>query len=231
MRILIVEDEKELAESLKEGLIMSNYAVDVAYDGEEGQALLDINDYDLLLLDLNLPKKDGIEVLQQLRKSNSNIKVLILSARDSVDDKVLGLDSGANDYLAKPFHFKELLARIRNLLRIDFKTQDQNITINEVTLNRSKKEVYVGDKKIELRSKEYGILEYLMVHSPRYVTQEELLEHVWDENADPFTSSVRVYVSYLRKKLSNYIVDYDFIERAQWKGYRVREHREDNNEN
>ena len=231
MRILIVEDEKELAESLKEGLIMSNYAVDVAYDGEEGQALLDINDYDLLLLDLNLPKKDGIEVLQQLRKSNSNIKVLILSARDSVDDKVLGLDSGANDYLAKPFHFKELLARIRNLLRIDFKTQDQNITINEVTLNRSKKEVYIWDKKIELRSKEYGILEYLMVHSPRYVTQEELLEHVWDENADPFTSSVRVYVSYLRKKLSNYIVDYDFIERAQWKGYRVREHREDNNEN
>ena len=231
MRILIIEDEKELADSLKEGLMLSNYAVDVAYDGEEGQSLLSINNYDLLLLDLNLPKIDGIEILQELRKKNSSIKVLILSARDSVDDKVLGLDNGANDYLAKPFHFKELLARIRNLLRIDFKTQDQSITINEVTLNMSKREVYVKGEKIELRSKEYGILEYLMVHSPRYVSQEELLEHVWDENADPFTSSVRVYVSYLRKKLSKYITNYDFIERAQWKGYRVREHKEDNDEN
>ena len=232
MRILIVEDEKELAESLKEGLILSNYAVDVAYDGEEGLSLLQINSYDLLILDINLPKVNGFQVLETLRKTNNTIKVLILSARDSVDDKVLGLDNGANDYLAKPFHLKELLARIRNLLRINYKTQDQIIKIKDVTLNVSTREVFIKDKKIELRPKEFGILEYLMVNSPRFVSQEELLEHVWDENADPFTSSVRVYVSYLRKKLSLYLDDKDFIERAQWKGYRIKEDKEEiNNEN
>lgn len=221
MRILIIEDEKDLRESLKEGLELSSYAVDTAEDGAEGLELLHINNYDLLVLDLNLPKIDGIEVLQELRKSNNSIKVLILSARDSVEDKVKGLDLGANDYLAKPFHFKELLARVRNLLRINFETKSNILTIGEVSLNTNTKEVFVNNNKVELMPKEFGILEYLMNNSPRYITQEELIEHVWDENADPFSSSVRVYVSYLRKKLSPYLQNQDYIERAQWKGYRI----------
>ena len=230
MRILIIEDEKDLRESLKEGLELSSYAVDSAEDGAEGLELLNINNYDLLILDLNLPKIDGIEVLQELRKSNTTLKVLILSARDSVEDKVKGLDLGANDYLSKPFHFKELLARARNLLRINFETKSNLITINEVSLNTNTKEVFVNNNKVTLMPKEFGILEYLMTHSPRYITQEELIEHVWDENADPFSASVRVYVSYLRKKLSPYLKNQDFIERAQWKGYRIVEKSENQGE-
>lgn len=227
MRILVVEDEKELQTALKEGLVLSSYAVDTADDGMEALSLLNINSYDLLLLDLNLPKLNGIEVLKQLRKTNPSIKVLVLSARDSVDDKVLGLDEGANDYLVKPFHFKELLARIRNLLRINYKIEDNIIKCQEVSLNCTTKEVFVNGHKVSLMPKEFGILEYLMIHSPRYISQEELIEHVWDENADPFSSSVRVYVSYLRKKLSPYLINKDLIERAQWRGYRIRKNQDD----
>lgn len=231
MRILVIEDEKDLRESLKEGLTLSNYAVDTAADGEEGLELLNVNKYDLLVLDLNLPKIDGIEVLKELRKTNSTIKVLILSARDTVEDKVQGLDDGANDYLSKPFHFKELLARIRNLLRINYETKSNIIQCQEVEINSTTKEVFVNGTKVDLMPKEFGILEYLMVNSPRFVSQEELLEHVWDENADPFSSSVRVYVSYLRKKLSPYLINQDFIERAQWRGYRIKKNKDDEDEN
>lgn len=228
MRILVIEDEDELRNALKEGLTLSKYAVDTARDGLEGLELMDINSYDLVLLDLNLPKIDGMDVLREIRKTNSTIKILILSARDSIENKVLGLDEGANDYLTKPFHFQELLARIRNLLRINFETKDNIIQCQEVRLNTTTKEVFVKDHKVSLMPKEFGILEYLMVNSPRYVSQEELLEHVWDENADPFSSSVRVYVSYLRKKLSPYLDNQDLIERAQWKGYRIKKNKDDN---
>ncbi len=152
---------------------------------------------------------------------------MILSAREGVEDRVRGLDCGANDYLIKPFHFSELLARIRSLLRRRFETEQSILTCQNVSLLRNTQEVLIGDKAVPLMPKEYGILEYLMSNANRYVTQEELLEHVWDENADPFTSSVRVYVSFLRKKLSPYLNSAVFIESAPSKGYMIRKEAED----
>lgn len=222
MRILIIEDEKELREDLEDGLKLSGYAVDSAEDGELGWEMLTINQYDLLLLDLNLPYVDGMDILKRVRTTDPNLKILILSARDGIEDRVDGLDYGANDYLVKPFHFAELLARIRSLLRRRFETEQNVLTCQNISINRNTQEVFVGEKMLQLMPKEYGILEYLMTNADRYVTQEELLEHVWDENADPFTTSVRVYVSYLRKKLSPYVDATKFIESAPSRGYMIR---------
>lgn len=227
MRILVIEDETELREALEEGLRMSGYAVDGASDGEAGWEMLTIYQYDLLLLDLNLPSIDGMEILRRIRATNSDLRILILSAREGIEDRVGGLDCGANDYLIKPFHFSELLARIRSLLRRRFETEQSILTCQNVSLLRNTQEVLIGDKAVPLMPKEYGILEYLMSNANRYVTQEELLEHVWDENADPFTSSVRVYVSFLRKKLSPYLNSAVFIESAPSKGYMIRKEAED----
>ena len=222
MRILVIEDEQELRNDLQMGLQMVGYAVDTAADGEEALALCQINSYDLLLLDLNLPRIDGMEVLRILRSRDRDLKVLILSARDGIEDRVEGLDSGANDYLVKPFHFAELLARIRGLLRRKFETAPSLLTWGPLVLDQSRGEVTVSGQKIPLRPKEYGILQYLLLNPDRYVSQEELLEHIWDENADPFTGSVRVYISYLRKKLAPFLGDAVLIESAPARGYRIR---------
>ena len=222
MRILVIEDEQELRNDLQMGLHMMGYAVDTAADGQEALDQYAVNDYDLLLLDLNLPEVDGMEVLQRVRSQDPHMKILILSARDTVEDRVEGLDTGANDYLVKPFHFAELLARIRGLLRRKFETSPSILNWGPVMLNQGTGEVTVNGQKIELRPKEYGILQYLLLNSDRYVSQEELLEHIWDENADPFTGSVRVYVSYLRKKLAPYLGDRVLIESAPARGYRIR---------
>ncbi|MGI5977083.1 MAG: response regulator transcription factor [Candidatus Limivicinus sp.] len=222
MRILIIEDEEELRLDLQLGLKTMDYAVDTADDGFKGLTMLEENSYDLLILDLNLPEIDGMEVLRRLRKEDRNIKILILSARDAVEDRVAGLDTGANDYLVKPFHFAELLARIRGLLRRNFETASNIISCRSVTLDRSSHEVRANGNTVELRPKEYGILEYLMSNAGRYVSQEELLEHIWDENADPFTGSVRVYMSYLRKKLAPFLNGETLIESAPTKGYIIR---------
>ena len=225
MRILVIEDEQDLREDLVDGLQMSGYAVDSAEDGQLGWELLEVNRYDLLILDLNLPLLDGMEILRQVRQKDHDLRILILSARDAVEDRVEGLDCGANDYLIKPFHFAELLARIRGLLRRRFETEESLIICQAVSLNQNTRGVFVGGKALQLMPKEYGILEYLMLHADRFVSQEELLEHVWDENADPFTSSVRVYVSYLRRKLSEYPEGVDLIESAPSKGYMIRKER------
>ena len=222
MRILVIEDEQELRRDLEMGLHMIGYAVDSAADGQEALDLYAVNSYDLLLLDLNLPKVDGMEVLHTIRSRDQDVKILILSARDTVEDRVEGLDAGSNDYLVKPFHFEELLARIRGLLRRKFETAPSCLCCGPVSLDQSTGEVTVAGHPVVLRPKEYGILHYLMMHPNRYVSQEELLEHVWDENADPFTASVRVYVSYLRKKLAPFLREPDFILSAPSKGYMVR---------
>ena len=222
MRILVIEDEQELRKDLQMGLHMMGYAVDTAADGQEALDLCEVNDYDLLLLDLNLPEVDGMEVLRRIRTRDPQIRVLILSARDTVEDRVEGLDTGANDYLVKPFHFAELLARIRGLLRRKFETAPSILTCGPVTLDQGTGEVRVNGQKVDLRPKEYGILQYLLLNPDRYVSQEELLEHIWDENADPFTGSVRVYVSYLRKKLAPHLGDRVLIESAPARGSRIR---------
>jgi len=201
MRILVVEDEKKVASFIAKGLTEESYAVDVAYDGEEGVFMALENDYDLIVLDLMLPKLDGMEILRKIRDSGKDVPVLILTAKDSVEDIVAGLEGGSDDYLTKPFAFAELLARIRALLR---RSQEQKITTlkaGDLTLNPLTREVKRGDRKIELTSKEYALLEYFMRNVNKVLTRTLISEHVWNYEFDPLTNVVDVYVNYLRKKI------------------------------
>ena len=201
MRILVTEDEKDLADALAKGLERQGYAVDIAYDGEESLRLAEVNDYDLLILDLNLPKLDGMEVCRRLRDSGSSIGILMLTARDGLDSRVDGLDIGADDYLVKPFHFPELLARVRSILRREGEHRKPILRTGELVLDPNTVRASVGDNQVVLTAKEFGILEYLMRNVGRVVSQEELLEHVWSEDANLFTQSIKVHINNLRKKL------------------------------
>jgi DNA-binding response OmpR family regulator len=201
MRILVTEDEKDLADALAKGLERQGYAVDVAYDGEESLRLTEVNDYDLLILDLNLPKVDGMEVCQRLRDSGSSIGILMLTARAGLDSRVNGLDMGADDYLVKPFHFPELLARVRSILRREGEHRKPILRTGDLMLDPNTIRAAVRDTQITLTAKEFGILEYLMRNVGRVVSQEELLEHVWSEDANLFTQSIKVHINNLRKKL------------------------------
>jgi heavy metal response regulator len=201
MRILVVEDEKKVASFIKKGLEEENYAVDIAYDGEEGLVLAKINEYDLVLLDIMLPKLDGMEVLRQIRGNGSGVPILMLTAKDAVEDIVSGLDSGSDDYLTKPFSFAELLARVRALLRRKTKEKTDLLTIGDLILSTSTHRVKRGGKEIELTAKEYALLEYLMRNPNRILTRTLITEHVWDYHFDPSTNVIDVYVNYLRKKI------------------------------
>ena len=195
MHLLVIEDERALCETIVRSLRRLAYSVDYCYDGEKALELLGVERYDLVLLDLNLPGKDGMTVLRTLRR------VLILSARGEVEDKVEGLDAGANDYLAKPFHLAELEARIRSLTLRQFTQQAVLLTCGELTFDTRSRTAAVNGQPLTLTRKETGILEYLMVHQGRPVSQEELMEHVWDNSVDSFSNSIRVHISALRKKL------------------------------
>jgi len=201
LKLLIVEDENALLKALVKGFTNLGYAVDFACDGEQALEFFFGNSYSLVVLDLNLPKLDGLEVLREIRNENNIVPVLILSARTEVDDKILGLDKGANDYLAKPFHFKELEARVRALVRRDFKTADTEIKCGSLTLDTALRKVLCGDKEISLTKKEYGILEYLMLNKGRIVSGEELIEAVWESDADAFSNAFKVHINAIRKKL------------------------------
>ncbi len=202
MRILIVEDEKDLADALAKGLNRQGYAMDVAYDGEEALRLAEVNSYDLIILDLNLPKVDGVEVCRRIRASGSPTGILMLTGRSSPDDRVKGLDQGADDYLIKPFHFPELLARVRAILRREAETRKVILRTGNIVLDPNALKAYVRDSEVALTAKEFGILEYLMRNVGRVVSQEELLEHVWNEDANLFTQTIKVHINNLRKKLS-----------------------------
>lgn len=206
MKILVVEDEYALQTALAAGLKKKGYEVDCASDGQEALDMYFEFTYDLVVLDLNLPKLDGIEVLKEIRLDNELAKVIILSARSEIDDKVIGLDLGANDYLAKPFQFKELDARIRALLRRDFVSVDSKLIINDIVIDTAKKQVYRNDVLIDLTKKEYGILEYLSLNRKRIVSSEELIEHVWGSDVDPFISSIKVHLNSLRKKIGEEVI-------------------------
>lgn len=201
MRILVVEDEVDLQEAIAEGLRLDGYAVDTCGDGATAYELLYVEDYDLVILDLNLPELDGLTVLENIREEKPELKVLILSARSTVSDKVRGLDLGANDYLAKPFDFEELEARIRSLLRRRFIQEDPCPQCGELELNLSTRTAQVGGEALPLTKKEFALLEYLMLHQDRVVSQEELMEHVWDAQVDSFSGVIRVHMASLRKKL------------------------------
>jgi len=202
MRILVTEDEKDLADALATGLRRQGYAVDIAYDGEQALLLTEVNSYDLIILDLNLPKVDGIEVCSTLRSSGSSTGILMLTARSSLDDRVKGLDEGADDYLMKPFHFPELLARVRAILRREGESRKPILRTGDLVLDPNALRASVRDTPVTLTAKEFGILEYLMRNVGRVVSQEELLEHVWGEDANAFTQSIKVHMNNLRKKLN-----------------------------
>ena len=201
MHILVVEDERALCETIVRSLRRLAYSVDFCYDGNKAIQLLGVERYDLVLLDLNLPGADGMTVLRTLRQNDRDTKVLILSARSEVADKVEGLDAGANDYLAKPFHLEELEARIRNLTRRQFTQYDVVLACGELSFDTKTRIAVAGGQELSLTRKEIGILEYLLLNQGRPVSQEELLDHVWDNSVDNFSNSIRVHISALRKKL------------------------------
>ena len=201
MKILVVEDEERLLESIREGLTHSGYVVDTALDGEEGSFMAFTNDYDLIILDINLPKKDGFEILKEIRERDREVNIIMLTALSDVDDRVRGFDLGANDYVLKPFHFEELKARIRSLLRRQTTIKDAVIETSGISFDTTKRTFSIDGEILRLTAKEAGILEYLFFNLGRYVTTEELMEHVWNDEVDLFSNVVRVHMSALRKKL------------------------------
>lgn len=201
MRILVVEDEKKVASFIKKGLTEESYAVDVANDGEAGLEMATTTTYDLIILDLMLPKVDGFQIVEGLRSKKIETPILILTARDQVDDRVRGLDLGADDYIAKPFAFTELLARVRALLRRAGGTRAATLKVDDLSLDPVTREVRRDDKKIDLTAKEYALLEFFMRNKDKILTRTIISEHVWDINFDSMTNIVDVYVNHLRNKL------------------------------
>ena len=220
MHILVVEDERILCETIARSLKRLAYSVDCCYDGITAMQMLADDNFDLVVLDLNLPGADGMTVLRTLRKTDRDTKVLILSARSEVSDKVDGLDAGANDYLAKPFHLAELEARIRSLTLRQFTQQDVLLSCGDLTFDTRARSASVKGQALALTRKETGILEYLMVHQGRPVSQEELMDHVWDNSVDSFSNSIRVHISALRKKLRA-VLGYDPIRNRIGEGYEI----------
>lgn len=218
MRVLVVEDEKSLCESIAKGLRLDGYEVDTVFDGTEASEVISSDSFDLIILDLNLPGMDGMDILKNMRASDNETNVLILSARGGLNDKIEGLDSGANDYLCKPFHFEELEARVRSLTRR--RTVQNNIVLEcgEITLNTKTRTAFAKGEELSLTRKELAILEYLILHRGRPVSQEELIEHIWDGSVDSFSNSIRVHISALRKKIRTSL-SYDPITNKVGQGY------------
>jgi heavy metal response regulator len=218
MRILVVEDERKISEFLKKGLKGEGYAVDIASDGEQGQFLAGTEEYDLLILDLRLPKMDGITLCRKLREEKFAAPILMLTVRDSVKDKVLGLNSGADDYLTKPFDFEELLARVRALLRKRGATEPTRLQVDDLVIDLLGHTVSRASKPIPLSAKEFSLLEYLMRNTGVVVSRAMIAEHVWDVNFDSFTNVIDVSINHLRSK-----VDRDFekklIQTVRGRGY------------
>lgn len=201
MHILIVEDEKKVAAFIKKGLEEETYAVDVAYDGEEGLYMASEGQFDLIILDLMLPKIDGLEVLTRVRDKGIDTAILLLTAKDSVEDKVTGLNKGADDYLTKPFAFSELLARVRSLLRRGKGDTKTELQVGDLTLDLVSHNVKRNEVEMELTGKEYSLLEYFMRNEGKVLTRTMIAEHVWDYNFDTFTNVIDVYINHLRKKI------------------------------
>lgn len=220
MKLLIVEDEKVFCDRIAKSLRKAGYEVDMCHDGSSAAEYMISGDYDLVLLDLNLPDIDGMELLRHMRSCDNETGVLIISARSQIADKVEGLDAGASDYLVKPFHLDEMKARIRSLTRRRFIQNDVSLFCGRLCFDTKGRTAYADGKAIGLTRKETGILEYLMLNQGRPVSQEELIEHVWDGSVDNFSNSIRVHMSSLRKKLKGEL-GYDPIRNRIGEGYQI----------
>jgi DNA-binding response OmpR family regulator len=220
MRLLVLEDEKDVADALLHGLSQNGYAVDVAETGSKGLEAIEVNEYDLLILDLNLPDMDGLDICRQAREKHPSLLILILTARGKQKDIVTGLDYGADDYLIKPFHLQELLARIRALFRRDLRVREPVLKAQNISVDPVEKVVWKSEHRIQLTRKEFGILEYLLRHPNEVISQEELLEHVWGTMTNVFSNTVRVHIQSLREKLADNSETPQYIETVIGTGYR-----------
>jgi DNA-binding response OmpR family regulator len=221
MRILLVEDNRRLSDSLKRSLLDDKYIVDTAYDGQEGEELAELTPYDLIILDVMLPQKDGIEVCRSLRNHRIKTPILMLTARDALEDRVLGLDSGADDYLVKPFEMEELRARLRALLRREADDKSGLITIADLALDPATHFVQRGGQPIDLTSREYALLEYLMRNPNRLITRQMAENHLWNYEATVMSNVVDVYIRRLRSKIDDPF-KVKLIETIRGSGYRLR---------
>ncbi len=221
MRILVVEDERRLAGIIKRGLVEEGYSVDTAYDGEEAQYMAETSLYDCVVLDVMLPRKDGVKVCQELRANRVNVPILMLTAKDTVEDRVKGLDAGADDYLVKPFAFGELLARIRALLRREALSKTPKLQVGDLVMDTLAREAWRGQRKIELTTKEYAILEYFMRHPNMVITRTMLEENAWDYEFDSMSNVIDVYIRRLRRKIDDDGAD-SLIQTVRGAGYRLR---------
>lgn len=221
MRILVVEDEHRLAQAIKEGLEQESYAVDVVYDGEDGYNHAREESYDLVLLDVMLPAMNGYDVVRSLRQNGIHTPVLMLTAKDQSRDVVAGLDSGADDYLAKPFSFEVLLARVRALMRRPHDTTGEVLTAGSLTLNPNTKEVSREGQIITLSSKEYALLEYMLRNQGKVLSKNNIISHVWDFDADILPNTVEVFITYLRAKVDKPFKGAPIIQTVRGFGYKI----------
>ena len=220
MRILLIEDNHRLSDSLRATLVEDGYAVDAAYDGVEGEDMALLTPYDVIILDLMLPKRDGIEVCRSLRDQKMVTPILMLTARDALDDRVLGLDSGADDYLVKPFEIKELRARLRALLRRDSGNKSGDLIIEDLRLDPSTHYAWRADTPLDLTAKEYSLLEYMLRNPNRLITREMVIAHLWDYDQSISSNVVDVYIRRLRRKVDDPF-DVKLIETVRGAGYRL----------
>lgn len=222
MQILVVEDDKKIANLLRRGLLEESYAVDIAPDGEEAIYKFEVNEYDLIVLDRMLPKVNGLQVCKTIRKSNTSIPIIMLTAKTGIGDRIEGLDSGADDYLAKPFIFNELAARIRALLRRGKVATSTVLTVDDLSLDPAAREVFRGGKEITLTTKEYALLEYLLRNEGMALTRSQIIEHVWDYDYEGMSNIVETYIKYLRKKLQVNEKSKPLIQTIRGYGYMLR---------
>lgn len=221
MKILVIEDEHRIARAIKEGLEQDSYAVDVVYDGDDGYAAARYEEYDLIILDIMLPGMNGFEVSKKLRSEKVHTPILMLTAKDQSKDVVHGLDSGADDYLAKPFSFEVLTARVRALLRRPHETANTALSVGDLTMDVAMHEVRRGGKLIKLSSKEYSILEYMMRNKNRVLSKNNIMSHVWDFDADVLPNNVEVFINYLRAKVDKPFDNPNLIQTVRGFGYKI----------